>query len=277
MQGARGGYTIIEVLIVLAVTSALFVAAITVFSGKQGKTQFLQSMQDLNSKIQSVVSGINVSVFPGAGQYSCTTQSNRPNLGVPVGPGDTTGANGECLFLGKGIQADTDTTQGHLYIYTVLGSRINPFTGNLATTYLNSNPEPAMGQGACGLPCDLTEDYSLQFGATIKSSKISTSTSPPSGPTETDLVGFYTSLQTTSNSGSQTLLSYGYSGFKTKPKLDAQVRQTLENALPPYSPPTPIEGWYLCVQSGTSNEMSELVVSSSPAGVTTKVNYGVCS
>lgn len=269
MQRARGGYTIIEVMIVLAVSGVLFTAAITLFQGKNGRTQFSQAMRDADSKIQSVVSDVNSDAFPGSGQYDCTASpGKRPVLKAAIGPSDTTGTNGDCIYLGKALEADTNNAGGAIKIYTILSSRLDA-TSAAVTTFPQATPEPIMGPPPL---VDLTEIYTLLSGVTITQAGISTTINPPPVGSETDMVGYYNSLGGLAQNG-QSLTSFGYSGFDSQ---TGNVQNTLSTQINSLTV-TPIQAWYLCFASATSNEFARIIVRSSPSGVTTSLNFGMCN
>lgn len=103
MKGGKRhqGYTIVEVMIVLAVSGVMFIIAAQFVSGKQAKTAFNQGTtsmaSDIQGAIQSVVDG-NYTDVP----LSCTIVSGAPRKlnFVPAGS-DTQGANQDCTFLGE--------------------------------------------------------------------------------------------------------------------------------------------------------------------------------
>lgn len=266
MRFARGGYTIIEVIIVLAISGAIFLSAVTIFAGKQARTQFSQAMQDVNSQIQSYISDVRVSLFPGAGQYTCSVSGGRPQLS-PASPGDdTTGTSQDCIFLGKALFVDKTTTPGTIKSYTVLGTRLNQANSKVATSFSQSNPEAVLDD-------NLVEKYTLGANSTVKSSKVTDSSGVES---DTNLVGFYNSLSTTSNSGSQSLAAYGYLGFPDNPG-SGRLKTALEQATAGSPDPlTPITKWKVCFASGTTNQTALLTVTPSSAGVTANLEYTAC-
>ncbi|MEX0881443.1 MAG: type II secretion system protein [Candidatus Saccharimonadales bacterium] len=272
MQSARGGYTIIEVMVVLAVGLVTFFAAIALFAGKQGRTEFSQAMRDIDSKIQSVVNDVGVSQFPGASQYSCDTPSGVPVL-TAVAAG--VGTNEKCIFLGKALQIVGDTDPRELRIYTVLGSRLSR-SGDPPTTYnfdnsTGVNPEAIMGQGNQD---DLTETYLLPFGVSIVSVN---SYRDPGTTSLTALVGFYNSLQSSGSTeqGGQSLVTLGYIDFPTNDVATLQLRQTI-NGNGPYTYQR-IRSWTICFRSGTSSETARLAVNASFAGINTKLAFESCT
>ena len=263
-----GGYTIVEVMVVLAVGLVTFFAAVTLFAGKQGRTEFSQAMRDVESQIQSVINDVGVSTFPDASSYTCEIMgNNRPRLDNTASP---TGTNTECIFLGKAIRLDNSDDAPHeLLVYTVLGRTLDD-SDQTVTNFDEANPSPIIGSPS---DVDLTIPYPISFGATVLSAHVDPS------PDETDLVGFYNSLQPSGSAsqGSQSLLTKGYVGFDSKnPSAPGQVQQTIEGLLPIF-PVTDIKTWTICFQSGTSNETAKLVINASFSGITTKINYTSCT
>ena len=57
-EARRGGYTIVETLIFLAVSALLFVSTIILISGRQAKAQFTNSVRDLVSDITDVANDV---------------------------------------------------------------------------------------------------------------------------------------------------------------------------------------------------------------------------
>jgi type II secretory pathway pseudopilin PulG len=264
MQRARGGYcgyTIIEVLIVLAVSVIVFFAAVLVFAGKQGKTEFAQAMRDIESRIQTAVNDVSVSMFPYAENYTCSVPppDNRPVLTPLSGTTQETGSNTACIFLGKAVQLKTDNNPNQIIVYTVLGRRAD--NSGLAVTKLDdANPEAIIN-----IP-QLIETYNIPWGANVLSAREDTAPS-----TNTYLVGFYNSLQPISSAeGSQSILAKGYVGFPSNGSpglVQTAVRGAANDS----------KVWTICVQSGTSVETAQLIINTSLAGATTQIKYTTCS
>jgi type II secretory pathway pseudopilin PulG len=274
MQRTRGGYTIVEVLVVLAVGVIIFFAAIALFAGKQGKTEFSQAMRDVESQMQSVVNDVGVSLFPNANNYNCTLSGGKPTLSTTTAG---TGTNQDCIFLGKAVEIDNTSDTNQLIVFTVLGSRLTS-SGNIVTSiteanFTDANPMPFTINGGASTP-DLTETFSIPFGAQV----ISARTDKDPGPnTQTFLVGFYNGQQASTDQGSLSLLTLGYIGLETKnnPLAPGQILNSIQNNNPRAG--VSIKKWALCFQSTTSNEMATLNILSSSAGISTSVVYGTCT
>lgn len=262
-KGQAPGYTIVEVLVFLAVSGVIFVAAVLLFQGQQGKTQFDQSMRDLNSKVEQYVNDVNGGFFPGSDKYGCSVGAgSRPVLNNnPSG----LGANQSCIFLGKAIGV---TAGGNsLKVYTVLGDRLDPTTQSPVTTLASAYAEPANQPGF-----DLTETYSILWGATVKSSQFT----PSSGgrAIDGDLVGFYSDLQgNTTTGGAQAVAAYGYPAPDLN-NVSCYIEGTATAA--PTCSYYLMQSWQLCLQSGSSSRTALLQINSSSLGVTTKLTFGGC-
>lgn len=99
----RGGYTIIETLIVLAASSALVLTVIALISGQQGKTQFSSAVRDADSRIEDITNDFSTGFLTRSGNVSCTADSGggRPSLSaVASQPGTNIG----CVYVGRLIQ-----------------------------------------------------------------------------------------------------------------------------------------------------------------------------
>jgi type II secretory pathway pseudopilin PulG len=135
-RSAVSGFTIVETMIVLAVSGALFLAAALALSGRQHHTQFEQAIQDARSRIQQTINEVATGYYPNMNNFTCT-----PSAGGPVFAGGSTeqGGNKGCIFLGKAIQfkvGGTDPEQ--LRVYTIAGLQ-KTAAGDEITDYSQSS------------------------------------------------------------------------------------------------------------------------------------------
>jgi type II secretory pathway pseudopilin PulG len=95
-QSSADGFTIVETLIVLAVTAVLLVSTMLFVSGRQRKTEFAvgirQLQQDVQRSINEAASGYNGS------RFTCSVVSGKPN--IAVGTEAVAGTNNDCIFIG---------------------------------------------------------------------------------------------------------------------------------------------------------------------------------
>jgi len=113
----------VEVLIVLAVTGALFISAVALITGRQGQTEFDTSIHEIQSEIQQTVTEVSNGFYPNLGNFTCTASISGPTIsGGSTGQGSNTG----CIFLGKAIQfgmPSTDPEQFDTYSIAALHHR----------------------------------------------------------------------------------------------------------------------------------------------------------
>lgn len=100
MKGGKRplGYTIIEVLIVLAVSGLIFIIAANFINGKQARVSFQQGVNEFDSRIQGVISDVT------DGHYSDIPFTCKQTGAGPLQITSTAkeqGTNPECVFMGK--------------------------------------------------------------------------------------------------------------------------------------------------------------------------------
>jgi hypothetical protein len=136
MRPPGGGYTLIEVMLFLAISLAILVTSIVVVGGQEAHAEFSTSMNEINGKVQQwideVANGYSAngsSNSSAIGNYTCSLgtvekQNNTPVLSLSPSGGNARGANPECIFLGKVIQINNqDQYSDSIYAYTMLGRR----------------------------------------------------------------------------------------------------------------------------------------------------------
>lgn len=168
MKGARTpvGYTIVEVMIVLAISGVMFLMAIDFIGGRQEATSFPQGANQMVTRLQSIIEQVS------DGQYSdvdltCnfTYETTPPPYSyMDPAPGlntttssaakDFQGTNSPCIFLGKVVQFNTQLTglaaNEQYETFVIAGGRLDnndqPVTADpnaLTTTPLdNDAPTP---------------------------------------------------------------------------------------------------------------------------------------
>ena len=111
------GFTIVEVMIVLAVTALLITSALVFISGKQQTTEFNQSVNDIQSRVSEIMSYVENGYYSRTNSFTCTENAGKPR---PVaGPGNL-GTNDECTFIGRAIKF---TTSSDFNVYSLIGLR----------------------------------------------------------------------------------------------------------------------------------------------------------
>ncbi|HSX34130.1 MAG TPA: type II secretion system protein [Candidatus Saccharimonadales bacterium] len=167
LQKRERGFTIVEVLIVLGISGALFVAAAILISGKQNQASFNQAIQQMQSQVQQVVNEVANGYFPSNANFQCTANAGGPVVLSSVGA-NAQGANAGCVFAGKVLQFKVAGTDPEKYnVFTLAGAQKDS-TGKEVTTLSASVPKviaPYVG-AASGFP-DITSSTVLQNGLTV--------------------------------------------------------------------------------------------------------------
>jgi len=162
------GFTIVETLIVLAVTGGLFMLIAASLSGRQAKTQFQQSIQEVRSQIEQVINDVSVGYYPNLANFQCSASG----IGPSISAGSTAqGENTGCIFLGKAIQFQINGTDPEQFrIYPVAGLQRDS-SGAEVTTYAAAMPKViAPSTGNPGVP-DNASVKKLNYGLTTASLK----------------------------------------------------------------------------------------------------------
>ncbi len=132
-------FTIVEVMIVLAVTGLLFASAAVLISGKENQAEFNQGVQQFQSQIEQIINDVATGYYPNLGNFSCTNTGG--SLTITAG-GSVQGTNGDCLFLGKVLQFGSGvagTTPEQFATFSVTGLRADA-SGNQLSTLSSTSP-----------------------------------------------------------------------------------------------------------------------------------------
>jgi type II secretory pathway pseudopilin PulG len=123
------GFTIVETMIVLAVSAALFLVAVHQVAGRQNEVEFQQAINDFQSSIKQVISQVNSGDYQSVNNIICQESNGKVVItAAPVGsPPSTEGSNTDCIFAGKVMQFATNTgSASEEYItYPIAGLRTN--------------------------------------------------------------------------------------------------------------------------------------------------------
>ena len=100
------GFTIVEVLIFLAVSGALAVSAMFFIAGMQNKTQFNQAANDVLQQINTVINNVSNGYYAGNDNVDCTASSSGPVL---TNTTKSRGTNKDCILLGRAIDFNANS------------------------------------------------------------------------------------------------------------------------------------------------------------------------
>lgn len=148
IKGLRwsGGYTIVEVMIVMAVSGLMFVFAANFINGRQESNSFHVGVNELAQRIQSTIEEVNDGQYSDIPLNCSVSVTGVPSASVPVGPAPQnqgTNANG-CVFIGKLMHFRVSDVQTNYEIFSLAGSQRDS-AGHLATGYQSANPTVISG------------------------------------------------------------------------------------------------------------------------------------
>lgn len=172
--GANSGFTVVEVMIVLAVSSLILLGAILVFSGKQTRTEFSQSVNQLQTEIQQTINDTSNGYYPTNNNFSCSQDraTGYPDIAQASNQGQ--GQNLGCIFLGKVMQfAVSSYTDPNINVYTIVGGQNQFSNGAVSSSSADdlSNSNAIILAAPAGInqyPAPLPPQYTLEYGLQIQ-------------------------------------------------------------------------------------------------------------
>jgi prepilin-type N-terminal cleavage/methylation domain-containing protein len=120
---SQSGFTIIETLIVIAVSAAMLMSAIMLVAGQQRKVEFTQSAQDIRSVIEQVIAETSSGYYPNNGNFSCTATAS--NITIESPPTAAQGSSDRCIFLGRAMQFGNSGNKEAYIVHTIVGYQDN--------------------------------------------------------------------------------------------------------------------------------------------------------
>lgn len=244
------GYTVIEVLIVLAVTAGLFASAAIMIAGRQNRTAFEQAVRNVQSQIQAIMEEVAIGHYPNNGDFRCTATASGPSL--TAGSADL-GTNSDCIFIGKVIQFDVAGTDPEQFVvYTLAGLRKVAGGNTEAVNRVEAQPKViAPSTSQMSVP-DRAVVIRLESGLTTYRMWVN------DGSTDQDIgaVGFMQSLAKYSGgsiiTGTQNLNTVAVTG--TSLNADRLTTAQIINDNFPGGPYDQIGGVSICFVSGATNQ-----------------------
>lgn len=276
------GYTIVEVMMFLAVSGGLFILTSFMVSGQQAKTEFTQAIRETESQIQDVINDVSTGYYANTNNFSCSTAApGRPT--ITAAASNTQGANQGCIFIGRAIQfAVHNTDENGINIYTVVGRR-QVTSGTLAResqSFDDAVPTAIARStvpGTASIP-DAFDSRSLQFGLKAKRVRYT------QGMTVMNIgaVGFFSTFGQYSASGAN--LVSGSQSVNLVPIPGSAINQTSVAAaaaidgVTSTTPINPASGVEICFESGTSRQYAILTIGGSNRQLSTKltIETGTC-
>jgi hypothetical protein len=270
MTNRLAGYTVIEVMLFLTISTVIFIAAVAIFSGRSEQTRFTQTMQDIQSQFRAYGNQVSTSYTPDTAGKNCKV---GPVAGISARPLFTSSpvVNQECVLLGRAVQVIEG--QDTIFAYPVFGLKTihngAVDTKAFPASAAEAGPAPAVDdaspQNWLGV-----EEYHIPNGLTVNKASLTTAAGSPQ-----DLLLLYSSLQNSNTTGTE--IDAFSQGIKFSQLPDAK-NGALKNCIENIScSSNSLNGstWKLCLSDGT--KMAELLVKSVTTGITTSLNMNGCT
>ncbi len=146
-RGQGAGYTIIETLIFLAVSAAMFVSAMAFVSGRQNRTEFSSAVRDFEASINDIANDVSngyyANITEGGGRIYCQVVGGAIQLQSRAT--DTQGGNQGCLFIGKALLFNmSDYEAGQYLTVPLVGTQYKNgvFANGDSESYADSSVVP---------------------------------------------------------------------------------------------------------------------------------------
>lgn len=159
------GYTLLEVLMFIAVSSLLFVSTISAVNGRQRQVQLSQSTKEFDAKIRDIINDITTGYFPTNSTVSCEV-SPLGEVQIQSSSNQNLGTNSACIYVGKAIQFKADGDPAKIRIYTLAGRRYSDNILTPVTSISEARPKAVSIPGSLTFK-ETSEDYALLYGLSV--------------------------------------------------------------------------------------------------------------
>jgi type II secretory pathway pseudopilin PulG len=163
------GFTIVETMIVLAVTGGMLIIAVMFVSGRQNRTEFQTSINDLQQQLQQIINETNSGHYNNNGDFSCNGTGALVTLS---GGSNSQGSNAGCIFMGNAIQFGTGTSgnlPSQLGIIPIVGKQYA--TGTQPVQIVDdAKPRAVYPTGTETIPSDAFTTVTMQYGLSVAAS-----------------------------------------------------------------------------------------------------------
>lgn len=172
------GYTILETMIFLVVSAALFVSAMSLVNGRQGRTEFSTGVREFESLLQDISNDISDGYFTNSatGGHLICQNVTASDLYLGLSVDDNQGANAGCIVIGKAIQfGPQGQSQDKFRLITLFGRQFIDASPNQGDVQNINNTRgsgvypaaPGTKAGYTDTP-DTSELMSIKGGVTVE-------------------------------------------------------------------------------------------------------------
>lgn len=270
--GNTQGFTIVETLIYLAVSTAIMASVLTLVGGSQNKAQFQQAVNDTNQQINDIINNVSNGYYNNTGNITCDGTPSGPFIS-PVS--SELGTNKNCIFLGRVIQFGVDGDGNKMNIYDAVGLRE---TGGKQVTSLSESQLKLIAPGTLTTSSfpDASDKRQLKDGFTVEDMYYGgLPANQISGIAVLSDFAQTNDSSTILKSGSQSLSVYAIKNTSRGQNL-TQFVDTANNSS--YYEKSS-EGIFICFDSATVNKHTEINIGGVARGLNTtmEVKDGKCA
>lgn len=251
------GYTILEVMIFLAISGLLFATAVVAVGGNQQRVQYSQSVRDLEIQVKDVMNDVSNGYYPIYNEGECERSATNTVQFTPSAT-SSPGTNQECINVGKVMMPNLNGDDESFGVGTIvglspgLGSTVDLSLVNLAPTLAYSTTDPVI---------DLTTEKPIRFGARI--TKIASVANPSVTYSSLSFISnFSSSLNSAYENGTLSTNVYGIKGsLKTgTPSISDYINDIEDNLINPSDVDVNLpDGYYICLIT-TDNKRARVVI-----------------
>lgn len=119
LRGRKQGYTIVEVLVVLAVTGALLGSAFYFMNGRSRRLAFENDITAFRTKLDDTINNVATGYYSRNANFSCSSSDTGPSINSSGS--NARGTNQDCQYIGRGIHFNTGWD--YYYIHNIIGLR----------------------------------------------------------------------------------------------------------------------------------------------------------
>ena len=151
-----GGYTIVETLIFLAVSSAMFVSAMLLISGQQNKAQFVNAVRDFEAQLRDVANNTFTGYYNRPDDVFCKKNAGGDKPEITTNSSDNMG---ECMLVGTFIKLGNGASDEEMSKFSII-----PMVGLRSVGGMNTD---SLAKASPQAVSSAAETKSLLYGATF--------------------------------------------------------------------------------------------------------------
>jgi len=164
------GFTIIEVMIFLAVSGLTFLIAASFINGKEAQAEYSQGMNNATMQINTIINNVSNGDYqlPYGHSLNCTISSSG-------GPSVTEGSQAiaepavaGCTFIGKVLSPDYNNNPNAYYLYTIDGCQYLVDTSDQCSSKFSENTPTSLSQEQPNIVSFLSGSNYWQNGIVFK-------------------------------------------------------------------------------------------------------------